>query len=198
MVKIYGLICPVSKKIRYIGKTSKSLKQRLKQHLSETKQTTYKQKWIKSLKDKNLYPEIVLINNVLESDWIEKERFYIKLFKDCGFKLTNISEGGEGGGSKGYTHTEKWKKEASERMLKRMKDNPFSKEYYQKLNGRKRKKIVSTDKFGNKKEYISISESAKELVHLQKNNSLKQTCTAISNCLNKRSKTAYGYSWNYL
>jgi len=198
MVKIYGLVCPLSKEIRYVGKTKWSLKRRLKEHIRENKSKTHKQKWINNLKSKELFPTIVLIENVNDVDWIEKEKFYIKLFKEKGFKLTNIAEGGEGGGSKGYKHSEEWKAKASERMLIRMKNNPFDSDYYSKLNGRKRKKVVRTDKYGNKKKYDSIVDAAKELVELQKNKSLKQTCTSISNCLNSRSRTAYKYAWNYL
>lgn len=198
MIKIYGLVCPMSKQIRYIGKTKWSLERRLKEHLYEKKKKTHKQNWINLLKSKKLSPTIVLIEKVDESDWIDKEIFYIKLFKDKGFDLTNISKGGEGGGSKGYKHSKEWKKNASERMKIRMKTNPFDSEYYSKLNGRKRKKVLRTDKYGNKKEYESIVDASKELINLQKNKSLKQTCTSISNCLNLRSRTAYGYAWNYL
>ena len=198
MVKIYGLICPVSKKIRYIGKTKWSLDRRLKEHMRENKKKTHKQKWINLLKTKGLTPTIVLIENVNEDNWIEKEKFYIKLFKENGFNLTNISDGGEGGGSKGYKHSKEWKIKDSERMRIRMKNNPFDSDYYSKLSEGKKKKVVRIDKDGLKKQYESIAEASKELVHLQKDKSLKKTCTSISNCLNLRSKTAYGYAWNYL
>jgi group I intron endonuclease len=197
-MKIYGLICPKSKQIRYIGVTRNSLDKRLKEHLRENKSKTHKQKWIKSLVKSGLKPDIILICLADESNWIELERFYIKLFKSNGLKLTNTSEGGEGGGNKGYRHTEEWKAKASERMVIRNKENPLSKEFYEELNGLKRKKVTRIGFDGSRKNYDSINEAAKELCELQKNKSIKQTATNISNCLNKRAKTAWGYMWDYL
>jgi hypothetical protein len=197
-MKIYGLVCPTSKQIRYIGVTKYSLKKRLNEHLRENKSKTYKQKWIKSLLNKGLKPNIVLICLTDESNWIEAEKYYIKLFKTNGFKLTNTSEGGEGGGSKGYKHTEEWKGKASERMIIRNKKNPLGKEFYEKLNGAKRKRITRTSTDGSQKTYDSISSAANELLELQKNKSKKQTATSISNCLNNRAKTAWGYMWSYI
>jgi len=197
-MKIYGLVCPTSKQIRYIGVTRYSLDRRLKEHLRENKSKTHKQKWIKSLLNKGLKPDIVLMCLTDKSNWIETEKFYIKLFKTNGFKLTNTSEGGEGGGSKGYKHTEEWKIEASERMRIRNKENPLGKEFYEELNGRKRKKILRISSDGSKKTYDSISNASNELSEFQKNKSKKQTATSISNCLNNRSKTAWGYKWSYI
>ena len=197
-MKIYGLVCPISKQIRYIGMTRHSLDKRLNEHIREGKSKTHKQKWIKSLLKKELHPTIVLVSTADESNWIELERFYIKLFKENGFKLTNIADGGQGGGSKGYKHTEEWKENAAKRMRIRNKEKPLGKEFYEKLNGGKRKKILRVDKVGNEKEYNSVSEAANELTELQKNKSTRQSATAISNCLNNRSKTAWGYRWSYL
>lgn len=197
-MKIYGLVCPNSKQIRYIGVTKHSLEKRLNEHIREGKSKTYKQKWIKSLINKGLKPYIVLICLTDEANWIETEKFYIKLFKTNGFKLTNTSEGGEGGGSKGHKHTDEWKAKASERMTIRNKKNPLTKEFYEKLNGAKRKKILRTSTDGSQETYDSISAAASELSELQKNKSTRQTATAISNCLNKRAKTAWGYMWSYI
>lgn len=60
---IYVLICPIENKIRYVGK-SKNPKTRYKQHLkdAEKKQNTKKQKWIRELKSKKLYPIIKIID----------------------------------------------------------------------------------------------------------------------------------------
>jgi len=77
-MKIYGLVCPTSNQIRYIGITRYSLEKRLSEHLKENKSKTHKQKWIKSLLKKELKPTIVLICVADESNWIELEKFYIK------------------------------------------------------------------------------------------------------------------------
>jgi len=59
--KIYGLVCPVSKKIRYVGKSS-NYKTRYKQHLADIGDETYKKMWISSLKSKGLIPELVILD----------------------------------------------------------------------------------------------------------------------------------------
>lgn len=197
-MKIYGLVCPNSKQIRYIGVTRHSLEKRLNEHLRENKSKTYKQKWIKSLLNKGLKPCIVLICLTDETNWIETEKFYIKLFKTNGFKLTNTSEGGEGGGSKGHKHTEEWKLMASKRMTIRMKEHPFDAKFYKELSERKRKRITRIDNKGNETIFNSVADAARELIHLQKDNSIKKTSTNISNCLNNRAKTAWGYMWKYI
>ncbi len=178
--------------------TKYSLDKRLNQHIQEGKSKTYKQKWIKSLLKKELRPSIVLVSKADESNWIELERFFIKLFRDKGFKLTNIADGGEGGGSKGYKHTEEWKLMASKRMTIRMKENPFDAKFYKELSERKRKRITRIDNKGNETTFNSVVDAARELIHLQKDNSIKKTSTNISNCLNNRAKTAWGYVWKYI
>ena len=52
-VKIYALINPNTKEIRYIGKTANTLNTRLYQHLKDTNCNTHKFKWINSLKKQN-------------------------------------------------------------------------------------------------------------------------------------------------
>ena len=96
-VNIYALIVKGDDKIRYIGKTKYSIKRRLQLHLSRTKyhqlndfKLTHKENWI----IKNNYNiDIILIENCLDSDWIEREKYYIEKYNN----LTNISLGGDGG-----------------------------------------------------------------------------------------------------
>ena len=95
MVKIYSLEDPSTNEIRYIGKTVTSLEERLGGHLRDTpKRNTKSTAWIKSLFKRNLLPKIELLEEVLEEDWEEAERFYISYFRFLGFNLTNILEGG--------------------------------------------------------------------------------------------------------
>src|SRR6185437_14668181 len=101
------------KEVRYIGKTKQSLADRMYCHTSNhrlNKETSYKNSWIRSLKQQNLKPIIELINEVPEDNWEFWEKFYIGLFMSWGFRLTNMTKGGEGcnggKGSLGYKHTE--------------------------------------------------------------------------------------------
>jgi hypothetical protein len=82
--------------IRYIGKTT-DLQYRFKQHLKESaNKKTHKERWIRSLLDRNEEPIIEEIDIVPEKEWQFWERFYITLFKSWGFALTNGTEGGDG------------------------------------------------------------------------------------------------------
>jgi len=112
LYKIYALLEPNTELVRYVGLTRKSLKERLRKHLSEKlrgKKATYKYNWIQSLKEKNLKPEIILLEDNLTLDEAnKKEIIYIKTFKSFGAKLVNVSIGGNCGAS-GYKHSDELK-----------------------------------------------------------------------------------------
>lgn len=93
---IYILVDPENQQVRYVGKT-KSPSRRYNQHTSEcSKIRNHKNNWLLSLKNKGLKPEMVLIDECENNDWIFLEKWYIQLFKMWSFKLTNLTEGGEG------------------------------------------------------------------------------------------------------
>lgn len=94
-VIIYGLYDPRKKDlIRYVGKTTMSLKKRLQGHIDESrniKSPTYKKYWIQSLLKENIRPEIKIIEECSEEIWQEREIYWISQFT----KLTNTTIGGE-------------------------------------------------------------------------------------------------------
>lgn len=93
--KIYCLKHPVSSEIRYIGVTTKELNQRLYHHKYVAKHkinNTHVTNWINSLLKDNLLPIIELIEICNESNWQEKEMYWISFYTN----LTNISKGGIG------------------------------------------------------------------------------------------------------
>lgn len=94
---IYALCCPCSGEIRYIGKANRP-KERLKAHLWSGKraQSSHKRNWIDKLKSKDLRPVLLVLEEVIITNWNEKEKYYIKYYKDLGCKLTNTCIGGEG------------------------------------------------------------------------------------------------------
>jgi hypothetical protein len=197
-VKIYALVNPITKQIRYIGKTKNTLKVRLSQHLRDSNLKTHKNKWIKSLAKNDLKPEIMLIEEVDESCWKEKEISYITLFKNLGYKLTNTSKGGEGGGSLGYKHTEEFKLKRAEMMRKRNQEKPLSKEFYKELADRKKKPILKFDKKGLFLcEYDSTFDAAYKISELSGKKGVKNIANAITACLKGRSKSAHGFAWKY-
>jgi hypothetical protein len=96
-VYIYALIDPRDGEIRYIGK-AKNLKKRLEKHISppNLKVDNHKTNWIKLLKKLKLKPIIREIELVPLNVWEEKEKYWIKYYREQGCDLTNGTEGGEG------------------------------------------------------------------------------------------------------
>lgn len=95
---IYALLCPQGE-IRYIGKTNRP-ERRLLQHVSAARTGAARHhcaRWIMSLLRKGQAPTMEVLYEVPEGDdWKAHEIHQIKTFKELGFSLTNIGEGGEG------------------------------------------------------------------------------------------------------
>jgi GIY-YIG catalytic domain/NUMOD3 motif len=104
--KIYALYDPRNPtEMRYIGQTSKTLEERLQGHLDEVStKRTLKRAWIVSLKKVSVRPAIILVEDVLEATFRERERFWIAYYRQLGHRLTNLTEGGEG--TLGWTPTD--------------------------------------------------------------------------------------------
>lgn len=84
--------------IRYIGKTVSKLNKRLSQHISKSKTTnriTHCSNWLNLEITNNNTPTIQLVDEVFEDDWEFWEMYWIEQFKNWGFRLTNITKGGE-------------------------------------------------------------------------------------------------------
>lgn len=83
--------------IRYIGKSCYSLENRLKGHIKDSKRLdSYKDRWVRSILNRNKKPIIELLDSVPTSEWEFWEKFYINQFKVWGFNLVNRTEGGDG------------------------------------------------------------------------------------------------------
>lgn len=191
MITIYTLKDPITNEVRYIGKTKRKLVDRMYSHTSNyklEKEKSYKNSWIKSLKNKNLKPIIEELDLVEENNWEFWEQFYINLFKSWGFKLTNMTRGGEGSsggkGCLGYKHTEEAKKRISIANSK-----PKSKEWIQNAAKGKYKPISQYDLQNNYiRDWESTTTAAIALGDINKKKN-------ISNCLKGKKKSAYGYIW---
>lgn len=108
--KIYALSSSENpNEFKYIGYTKKEIEQRLKEHMYSYRQLkTHKDKWF----NQQINMGFEILTQLLESDIPEsnvdsKEIFYIKKFKDLGFKLTNSNDGGIGGGKNPSLETKK-------------------------------------------------------------------------------------------
>lgn len=136
--KIYELISPIDNKPFYVGKTINSLENRLSKHFSKTiskikygKKLSKNEYFIKKLISLSLKELVVEIGEECSVEIInEREIFWISEYRKT-FKLTNLTEGGDGGS--GCKHTE----EGSRKMSTASKVNIISVEHhnYNKLTG---------------------------------------------------------------
>ena len=155
-VKIYYLCDPITKDIRYVGKTTMSLIKRLNSHFHSLNKKSHKSSWIKSLLKLGIKHEIHLIDEVGEDMWQFWEIHYISLFRSWGFNLTNKTTGGEG-----IPKNYKFSQETRDRMSASHKDKKFSEEH---------KKNIRESNIGNAnfKGHSHSSESKEKI----KNNNL--------------------------
>lgn len=118
--RIYALVDPTNNEVRYIGQTTNPLNRRLSQHLWDQR-NSHRAAWINSLKQKELKPKIVLIE---EGEWTQeecdqKEIFWISWGRENFSNLTNHANGG----SVNYL-SEETRQMHSERMKRWHKENP--------------------------------------------------------------------------
>lgn len=96
---IYGLFCPVSDQIRYVGKADDPIN-RLTSHISAAKGNYYKHhtsRWLRKILSAGFAPRLVFLQQVEDGEcWKEAERAWISRGRDLGWRLTNTAEGGEG------------------------------------------------------------------------------------------------------
>jgi group I intron endonuclease len=106
-------------KIRYIGKT-KSINKRYSEHINQSKnKKTYKEKWVNStlLNGGKIIIEILDVCD--DKDANEVEMYWISQFKVWGFKLVNLTNGGDGGSPMlGKKHSSETKFKMSETAKK--------------------------------------------------------------------------------
>lgn len=96
-VKIYALVDPITCKIRYIGRTSVKLSNRLSQHIHRAKYDkakTHKEDWIRSLLKINCRPWIRQLCVI--HGWEESYEFEVALIEKYRDRLTNFYDKGQG------------------------------------------------------------------------------------------------------
>ena len=122
---IYSLSDPITNEVRYIGKTNNP-KNRYKRHLQKCylekyDKNTHKSNWIKSLLKVGGKPIMNIIQECDSSNVNELEIYWVRKFKDDGFRLTNLSEGGEFGVDwNGRKHKDSSKKKIHDSKYKYM------------------------------------------------------------------------------
>jgi len=217
---IYSLEDPTTNEIRYIGYTKKSLKQRLKQHLDNVREAekgnrpwNHRLSWIKSLQSKPIITEICTV----EAEYVcEEEIYWVSQFKTWGFRLVNLTEGGDGGNTWAM-HSDARKKEISKKISKAVKGKkkPFSEAHKKalkenhwstkpgyvhpclgkqspKLNKSKYPEVIWCDLDHNK---LNTFKSLQEAAITVFNDVTKYR--GILNCCLKKQKSAYKYYWEF-
>lgn len=98
MAIIYVLTDPRRDEVRYVGQTQYDLRKRLREHLFHARKDcqTYCARWIRSLLAEGVRPDILPIDYTDAPN--EREKYWIKYYRQHGSRLTNCTEGGEDGG----------------------------------------------------------------------------------------------------
>lgn len=96
--RIYALCEFPSMEIRYVGKTMRSLLQRLKGHMQAAKKPQLPVgRWISKRRCEGKKICIKLLETVQgDKDWASREKFWILKHKQDGARLLNLTDGGEG------------------------------------------------------------------------------------------------------
>lgn len=147
---VYALIDPNTLQVRYVGKTIKeSIYSRYAEHTKDARAggRWYVHRWLRKI---NFKAQVKLIETVVIDQLWQAERKWIKYYRDHGYPLTNLTDGGEG--TSGYSHTASFKKRMSRIMGKKVR------KYYENRPGprsgvkltQQEKKALSLAHIGNK------------------------------------------------
>lgn len=144
---IYKLVDPREPEhVRYVGKTIDPRKRYLEHIRMAEKRVRicYSSNWVFSLLSENTNPEMIIIEEATfenKKDWYERERYWIAYYKELGHRLTNYTDGGEGGSFSGREHTDEHKKYMSEVLTGRV----FSEETRAKMSASAKGRIQSEE-----------------------------------------------------
>lgn len=97
IIYIYALVDPETKERRYVGKTYNVAK-RVHLHLTAARKgnKTPNALWLKSLLDRNLRPEVEILEDAPFLKWQERERYWLAKARQENWNVTNVA--GAGGG----------------------------------------------------------------------------------------------------
>lgn len=112
---VYALVDPHNNELRYVGKSSRGMK-RPRKHLTACgrRGDTHRHCWLKQMfKDEGTVPSIIVLCECeTEVEALAWEVQFIALFRTAGFRLTNLTDGGEG--MSGYKVSDETKRKLAE------------------------------------------------------------------------------------
>lgn len=134
---IYSLIDPITREIRYVGKTVQGLKRRLATHIDEAARfgNRWVQRWVNVLVNGGSKPVIKMLERVSNEEWVSAECKWIKAMWDYGCPLTNLTKGGDG--VVGYIPTQETRDRISKANLGRVFSQETRKKISEALKGKK-------------------------------------------------------------
>lgn len=213
--KIYTLSDPITGEIRYVGVTSRDLDKRLYEHIRDSKKHThYNANWIRGLLKNKAKPIIELLEYCSSDNWIETEQYWISQLKSWNFRLTNLTDGGEGLINPNKETIDKIRQSTIKRLSK-----PGVKEHLRNVNLGKKHTVQSKNKMsinnakywkGKNLDHLSIPKRKPILqysifgIFIKKWNSILEASKElnisnshiVSCCKNKR-KSAGNFIWKY-
>lgn len=154
---VYGLLSPFTKEIRYIGKAV-NLKRRFKKHLQTSNliQKTHKNNWINELINLGEKPLIVVLESCsIEQDLNDIEIKWINHYKKIGCRLTNGTEGGDGGKMSAESIQKMKQTKLENKQIPHWLGKKFSKEHSKNISEGKKGYITSEET------KVKLSESHK-------------------------------------
>lgn len=166
-VIIYGIYDPnYPEIIRYVGKTKKTIKERLSKHIYLSKNGVKRplNLWIKKLLDNGITPEIIEIEKTNIDEWCNKEIFWISFYRKK-YELLNLSDGG--GSNLNYSPSDETRKKISEGNKGKVgywRGKKMTEEHKQKISkggiGKKRSELTKKN-ISNSLKGKKLSESHK-------------------------------------
>lgn len=217
-IKIYTLSSTRDPEdIRYVGKTKQTLQRRLSQHLTDAKKSfklgikrNYNYNWIMHELNEGYKILIIELDSVEfkdGEDWKWLEQYWISQMKIWGFKLTNLTDGGDGNQNQHFTkesielraskirgipRDEETKRKISEGLTGIKRSEETKKKVKESIIELQGKRIKQYDKLGHFiKEWRTISE-ASEILGIDRAN-IQHCCAHKPN-----HNSAGGYIWRYI
>lgn len=166
---IYALCDPISNEIRYIGKAI-DLYTRIRNHYKESrlKCITHKNNWIKSLLNKELRVNVIILEELTDEILLnEAEIKWIKYYRELGTDLTNGTDGGDGG---------KLSTESIAKMAETKRGKKHSKEHCENISKGNLNRVVSLEtrnKIGVRHKNKIVSENTRHKQRQARLNFLK-------------------------